>query len=206
MACLDWFHLRCSFHRSTHCRKDHPELLPYFHISTKLITSPSTACGFERHQSRTYICRISRGGRKARRSCERADRPRKTSALYFPLHPRRHIMSRRWRRVLPGGRARTLPWMCRRPQPASSLTGHIKDSVSQPLAVLASRSLLMPHSSSIHQSLSSSLSPSLPVLPQSGSVRDFPSGNWSFVSGRGRRPLGVWLGGDSGVVFLQVRR
>lgn len=101
--CLDWFHLRCSFHRSTHCRKDHPELLPYFHISTKLITSPSTACGFERHQSRTYICRIWRGGRKARRSCERADRPRKTSALYFPLHPRRHIMSRGWRRVPPGG-------------------------------------------------------------------------------------------------------
>lgn len=81
---LDWFNLKCSFYRPIHCAKDHPKLLPYFHICAKLIRSPTPACGFARHQSRTSVRQISRTGRNAQRSSERADVPRKTSALYFP--------------------------------------------------------------------------------------------------------------------------
>lgn len=151
-------HLRCAFHPPTRCPRIIPDSL---HIST----SPQSWLHPPRSRVRLWKASIthlhlSDFARRAERvaflracSSVLARRPRSTS----PLHPRRHIMSRGWRRVLPGGwgfgGGRTLPWMCQRPQPPSSLTGRIKDSAGPPLPAPASRRLLTPHSSSISLSL-----------------------------------------------------
>lgn len=93
-----------------------------------------------------------------------------------------------------GGRARTLPWMCQRPQAASSLTDHIEDSVTSS----CSSQQKVPHASQLfHPSVSLFLLLLLSflVLPQSGSVRlsvwelilqgvaqGWPRGRFSFRS------------------------
>lgn len=158
--------------------EDHLRLPPYFHISTKLITSPSQPRadlkGINHALTSVGFCAPS-GTRGVPPSVQ--FRPRKTSALYFPPTPPAPYNEPGMKTGAAGGLGvwgRTLPWMCQRPQPPSSLTGRIKDSAGPPLPAPASRRLLTPHSSSIHQSLSSSL---LRFSHKAVSFGGFPSGN-----------------------------